>query len=164
MSSLLSLVDKKQSFCLNTADSAAWGLFVASAPAAAVRSDSGAQLILHLPFMEPVRVEALAVDARASSGAAVTVKLWANQTSFAFEDAESVPPTQVLPPAAAGGAAAEPPLRPLRVAKFATCTALTIMLDAGDEGELTLAALRLVGSAAGLVADVSNIKAAHEHE
>lgn len=163
MSSLLPLVDRKQSFALNCAESGAWSSFLGAA-APAVRSDAGAQLVLHLPFMEPVRVEALSADVRTSSGAAVTVKLWANQTNFGFEDADAVPPTQVLPAVAPSDPLVEPPLRPLRVAKFATCTALTIMLDAGDEGELTLAALRLVGSAAGLVADVSKIKAAHDHD
>ena len=155
--SVMSSVDKKQSFCLNTASSGAWSSFVDAGGVAAggggVASDSGAQLLLHLPFQETLRLETLSLDVRALGP--VKVKLWANATAIGFDDVEALPPTQVPPPLVPGGGRVE--IR-LRGGRFTSATALSIFLDAGEDGVLTLAGLGLAGAAAGAKADVTKIQ------
>lgn len=159
-SELLSLVDKKQSFALNVASSASLSaLLEAGGAAGAVASDDGAQLLLHLPLLEAVRLDGLLLTVRGAGPGPVAVRLWANRTTFDFADAEALPPAQAWAALPAGGALA------LRAARFAACTALTIFIDGGAaEAPLVLTGLRLTGSAAGARADVAKIKAVGEHD
>ena len=163
--SVLHSIDKKQSFCLNTAASGAWSSFAdagcvtARGSSGGVSSDSGAQLLLYLPFNETLRLEAISLEVRAPGP--VEVKLWVNCTTIDFDDAETLPPTQKLSALTPSSDRIEVKLK---AAKFATATSLSVLLDAGEDGVLTLVGLGLTGVVAGSKADVSKIeKVGHEH-
>ena len=148
--SLLALLDKKAAFALNTA--APWSADLASA---AVVSDFGSPLVLHLPFTERVRLDSLSLAAAPGAPPPTVLKLFVNRTAFAFDDAAGTPVVSLAVPAL-------PATFKLNPAKFAAVTALTICASAGEEAEAVgIAQLALAGSTL-LAANVANIKKSEE--
>lgn len=79
-----SSVDKKGTFLLNAAGSTTAADVLGGVVA---HSDAGAQMVLHLPFIEPMRLSSIVITAPAGEEPSL-VKVFVDRLAFDFADAE----------------------------------------------------------------------------
>lgn len=79
-----SSVDKKGTFLLNAAGSTTAQDVLGGVIA---HSDAGAQMVLHLPFIEPMRLSSIVITAPAGEEPSL-VKVFVDRLAFDFADAE----------------------------------------------------------------------------
>ncbi|ORY91957.1 PITH domain-domain-containing protein [Syncephalastrum racemosum] len=111
-----------------------------------LESDVDEQLIISIPFNQPVKIHSLVIKPKNIAQAPKTIKLFANRRNLGFEDADSIAETQTLN--------LEPKdfeenaLIPLRFVKFQNITHLTIFVADNQEDEETtqIKQLVLIGS------------------
>lgn len=148
---LLTLLDKREAFALNTA--APWSADLASGR---VVSDTGAPaLALHLPFTERVRIEAVTLHAAPGAPPPTRLRLFTNRSAFAFDDMEG-------PPVASFAVSSLPATFRLNAAKFSACSSLTVCIDAGGDAETVGIGRLCVSGTTLLSANVSKISKGHE--
>jgi hypothetical protein len=110
-----------------------------------LRSDVDAQLLLHVPFHNTLRLSGLALDAPPDEAPTV-IKVWVNLPTLGFEEVDDVEPAQVLHLTAADvGEGAR--VLPLKLVRFNKVNSLHIFLEREGADKVALASLRLLGSA-----------------
>ena len=88
-------MDKRQVECLNENDDHPIANALRRGDGTWLESDCDEQLIVTIPFMQPVKVHSLNIKARADGSAPKTLKVFVNPiNSMDFADAESMAPTQ----------------------------------------------------------------------
>lgn len=97
--SVNSLIDSRGVHCLNEASSHTLKSLLTSTPSSPssyLESDADEQLLLTVPFLQPVRLRAMRFHHASSEKeqAPKRIKLFINQPSLGFDSAESDPPTQ----------------------------------------------------------------------
>ncbi len=60
------------------------------------RSDSDAELMIHIPFISSVTLKSFVVVGGSAQTAPARVRLWINREDIDFSNAEDIPPTQVF--------------------------------------------------------------------
>ncbi|GAB5032075.1 thioredoxin-like protein 1 [Nannochloropsis oceanica] len=138
-------IAKSECFVLNADPKYPWDNLFMGDDRLQLRSDTDEQLVLHLVFSESVKVHSMNLVAPEPDAAPTTVKLYLNKTSFSFDDAESIEPTQVLE-------LTEEDHKPdkvtlLKFVKFQRVSSLTIFIESNGGAEYTaLSKLRLFGT------------------
>jgi hypothetical protein len=123
-----------------------------------VASGTDAQLIVHVPFREPVRLSGIAIDATPDF-APTTVKIYANKKALSFGDIDSEQPTFLLRLTIPGDLAT---IIRLPVTKFNAVTSLFIFVERDDADHVELSSLKFHGVQTQGGADVSQIKKVKE--
>ncbi|EKU21349.1 hypothetical protein NSK_002318 [Nannochloropsis salina CCMP1776] len=138
-------IAKPECFVLNADPKYPWENLFMGDDRLQLRSDTDEQLILHLVFSEAVKVHSLNLVAPEMEAAPATVKLYLNKTSFSFDDAENIEPTQVLELTEEDYKAEKVTL--LKFVKFQRVSSLTIFVENNNGADYTaLSMLRLFGT------------------
>ncbi|KAG8466675.1 hypothetical protein KFE25_008054 [Diacronema lutheri] len=132
---------------LNAANPQALGAVLTTGSVdAPMRSDCDEQLLIAVPFNQPVKLHSLLIQA-AEEGAPRTLKLYVNRSSMGFDDTESFPPTQVLELSRSDFAADGSATVALNFVKFQCVQSLTLFIADNQQGSdvTALARLQFVG-------------------
>ena len=157
MSDVTALVDRQNTFALNERVSGSASHLWCGDRTNCVASDADAQLIVFVPFREPVRLSGIAIDATPDF-APTTVKIFANKKALSFDDVDSEP-TFLLRLSIPGDLAT---VIRLPVTKFNAVTSLFIFVERDDADHVELSSLKFQGVQTQGGADVSQIKKVKE--
>ncbi|CAM9598038.1 unnamed protein product [Laminaria digitata] len=139
-------VGRADCYCLNQQSGATWENLFIGDERLALRSDADEQLLLHLGFMETVKLHSIDFVAPGDEDSApLTVKLYLNRQSMGFSDTDDMAPAQSLELTAedlvAGSASV------LKFVKFQRVTGLSIFVEDNNGAEQTcLSGVRFYGS------------------
>lgn len=139
MRDLLAEVDHKNAQCLNSTEqhplSHCISAGVREDDAVYVESDVDAELLITLPFTEPVRIHSLSFRGPRDQGPR-QVKLFVNNENMGFDEAESAAGVQTLE---LSGEQLDGRLVPLRFVKFQRVQSLTLFIDENmDDADTTV--------------------------
>lgn len=139
------LVSKADCYCLNQLSGATWENLFQGDDRLVLRSDADEQLLLHVGFMETVKLHSIDFVAPTDDTAPLTVKLYLNRHSMGFSDTDDMEPAQTLEltkeDLVAGSASV------LKFVKFQRVTGLSIFVADNNGAEQScLSSLRFYGS------------------
>jgi thioredoxin len=138
-------VDRKQASCLNQNSSHTWDNILSNT-SSYLESDSDPQLLIYLPFSQPVKIHSLCFQAPSNGKAPSTVKLYVNNPHMDFSSVDSTEATQeiTLQEQDINGDT----LVPLKFVKFQNVSSLTLFVEnnQGEEETTVLQRLRIIGS------------------
>eukprot|EP01098_Paradermamoeba_levis_P012631 TRINITY_DN555_c0_g1_i1.p1 TRINITY_DN555_c0_g1~~TRINITY_DN555_c0_g1_i1.p1 ORF type:complete len:321 (-),score=93.78 TRINITY_DN555_c0_g1_i1:65-886(-) len=142
--SLNSLLEKSQMSCLNQATAHPVQNILTNDDTF-LESDCDEQLLIYLPFQQPVKIQSLRIVAPNTANAPKTLKLYVNQPHMDF-NSESIPPAQELTLTA--NEIKEKAVVPLKFLKFQNVNSLTVFVVDNQGGEETtkIQHLQVVGS------------------
>jgi len=133
-------VDKAQGECLNQSADHKWhNIF--QKDDSCLESDTDEQLLIYIPFTQPIKIHSLCFQAPTDGRAPQTVKLYANTRDMDFQSVDSAPATQEITLQAEDIAGDK--LIPLRFVKFQSVTSITIFVENNQGGEPTTAIQRV---------------------
>jgi len=106
-----------------------------------IRSDCDEQLLLTVALAQPSKISSIRIAAPDAASAPSTIKLFVNKTSLAFDDVESMAPTQTLSFEGTSGELK------LNFVKFQNVSSLTVFIEGnqGDEESTALSRFHLIG-------------------
>jgi len=130
-----------------------------------LQSDCDEQLLLAIPYSSAVRIFSIIVEGPASN-APSHMKIFINQPSFDFQNAESTPAVQEisLTPQQTKEGAGQP--IPLRFVKFQNVNRLLIFVDKnhGGEDQTIISRLQVIGSPIKVEGTRMNDGHSHNHD
>lgn len=142
--------DNAQMECLNEDSDFSFKQFMAAqndGRQGLLKSDCDEQLLITVPFANPVRVHSILVEGPANS-APSSIKLYTNQTGFDFDNTDTTPPVQALEftpkhTQSGAGVAVE-----LKFVKFQNVHKLTLFVDRnhGDQDVTVISKLVVIGN------------------
>jgi len=151
-SDLAEVIDKKETYGLNVADKFPFENLWIGDNTLMTRSDSDEQLLIHVAFQGAVSLQGIKFIAGSGkkNEAPKTVKLFANRVSIAFNDVDTVPPTQVLELTEAD-LEDEVKYTPVKQVVFNRINSISIFVESNQEDEdvTTLGGLKLFGKQLG---------------
>ncbi|CAN0147761.1 unnamed protein product [Pylaiella littoralis] len=139
------LICKADCYCLNQLSGTTWENLFQGDDRLLLKSDADEQLLLHVGFMETVKLHSIDFVAPADDSAPSTVKLYLNRHSMGFSDTDDMSPAQTLEltqeDLVAGSASV------LKFVKFQRVTGLSIFVADNNGAEQScLSSLRFFGS------------------
>jgi len=139
-------VDKAQGECLNQSTEHKWDN-IFKKDDSFLESDTDEQLLLYIPFNQPIKIHSLCFQAPDDGRAPQTVKLFVNKRDMDFQSVDSAPATQVIELKADDVKGDK--LVPLRFVKFQNVSSITIFVESNQGGEPTtvIQRLRFIGQA-----------------
>ncbi|KAL6073500.1 Thioredoxin-like protein 1 [Balamuthia mandrillaris] len=137
-------VDRSQATCLNASEEHPWQ-HILTKEETYLESDCDEQLLVYLPFKQPLKIHSLNFVAPTDGRAPQTVKLYVNQPTMDFQSPDSIPATQELHLGAED--ITESSLIPLKFVKFQNVTSLTLFVEdnQGQEPTSVIQRLRIIG-------------------
>lgn len=144
---LLAAVDRKQVTCLNEDDDNGnvienlWGLSSDSY----LKSDSGEQLLIHIPFLGECKLHSLKFGAKNTAAAPKTVWLFVNKPNLDFNEAEDSKPTQKIKLTPSSFGPAELVTLDFVIFQKVHCLSLFIEDNQEDEEQTILDHLLIIG-------------------
>jgi len=144
-SDITELVDRKHGTCLNENKEHTWENLL-SGSNSYLESDSDQQLLIYVPFNQPVKIHSLCFQAPSDGKGPQTVKLWVNNPHMDFQSVDSIPETQQLDLKEKDLVGDS--LVPLKFVKFQNVSSLTIFVEdnIGDKETTVIQRLRFIGS------------------
>jgi len=133
-------VDQAQGECLNENTEHRW-VNIFKKDESFLESDTDEQLLLYIPFNQPVKIHSLCFQSPDTDSAPQIVKLFANTRDADFQSVESIPATQTLELHADDVKGDK--LVPLRFVKFQNVSSITIFIESNQAGEAKTAIQRL---------------------
>eukprot|EP01089_Gocevia_fonbrunei_P014825 TRINITY_DN4164_c0_g1_i1.p1 TRINITY_DN4164_c0_g1~~TRINITY_DN4164_c0_g1_i1.p1 ORF type:complete len:299 (-),score=63.38 TRINITY_DN4164_c0_g1_i1:70-966(-) len=150
------LVDKKQGQCLNQSSDHTWINTLTKDSSKYLESDCDEQLLLYIPFTQPVKLHSLNIVAPSDGRAPASIKLYINQPHLDFESTGDLEAAQSISLAAAD--ISETNLVPLKFVKFQNVSSLSVFVESnqsgGDQETSVIEQFRLIGVPVG-VADMA---------
>lgn len=139
-SEVTTYVDKVQGECLNQSADHKWNN-IFQKDDSYLESDTDEQLLIYIPFMQPIKIHSLCFQAPTDGRAPQTVNLYANARNMDFQSVDSAPATQEITLQTEDIAGDK--LIPLRFVKFQNVSSITIFVENNQGGEPTTAIQRL---------------------
>jgi len=156
---LSSLVDKNQGQCLNQSTDHPWTNTLTRDSSKYLESDCDPQLLLYIPFNQPVKIHSINVVAPTDGRAPAAIKLYINQPHLDFESTEDFEPTQAIN--LGSGDVTVSSLLPLKFVKFQNVSSISVFVESnqsdGDKDTTVIERLRIIGSPLG-VANMKNFQ------
>ncbi|CAN0584846.1 unnamed protein product, partial [Ectocarpus sp. 12 AP-2014] len=90
------LLRRADCYCLNQLSGATWENLFQGDDRLMLQSDADEQLLLHVGFMETVKLHSIDFVAPSDDTAPLTVKLYLNRNSMGFSDTDDMAPAQTL--------------------------------------------------------------------
>mmetsp|Transcript_37047 Transcript_37047/g.51096 ORF Transcript_37047/g.51096 Transcript_37047/m.51096 type:complete len:164 (+) Transcript_37047:41-532(+) len=144
-SELIELIDASKATCLNESEDHPFvpGMLTNSSYSGKLESDADEELLIFIPFKQLVRLTGIAIRGPLDQGPA-TVKLFAGQRGFNFDDAKHFKPSQLLKlgPAELDGKKVD-----LELSQFQKMDCLTIFVESNqsDDDVSSLNSISLIG-------------------
>ncbi|CAN0204600.1 unnamed protein product, partial [Ascophyllum nodosum] len=139
------LISKADCYCLNQQSGATWENLFMGDDRLMLKSDADEQLLLHIGFMETVKLHSIDFVAPADDTAPLTVKLYINRQSMGFSDTDDMEPAQTLeltPDDLVAGSVSV-----LKFVKFQRVSGLSIFVADNNGAEQTfLSSIKFFGS------------------